>query len=95
MSNILIQASKSDTKHKMKGNFPKSHYCFWSVNGRPKNVEVGEMVLFSDGDRVYAKGVVLSVKDGEIRFSPLQRVDEENPVEPPSRGFKYIDGDNK
>lgn len=91
MSDILIQSDRDSLDHKMKGNVPEGHYCFWTVNGKPRNVEEGEKILFSDGDSVFAKGVIIDVREGEIRFDPLQEVDEENPVEPPSRGFKYIE----
>lgn len=91
MSDILIRSDRQKVEHKMSGNVPDGHYCFWSVNGMPKRVEEGEMILFSDGESVFAKGVIIDVRDGEIRFDPLQEVDGENPIEPPSRGFKYVE----
>lgn len=93
MSDILIQSDMDSLKHKMRENLPENYFCYWNVNGKPQSVEAGEMIKFSDGDRVVAKSVIISVKKGRIEFEPLRRADEELPVSPPDRGFKYITED--
>ena len=89
---VLIQTTRDALAHKMKGEVTPGHLPFWRVHGTPRQTEVGRSILFSDGDRVIARGVIGKVEDGRIWFSPLEAVDEDLPDEPPSRGFKYVDG---
>lgn len=67
--------------------------CWWNVRGKPRQCEKGDKIFFSDGDEVFAEGTILQLNDGEIVFTPLKSASMENPVEPPSRGFKYIEDD--
>ena len=87
---VLIQSSRSALEHKRKGEVKPGYLPFWRVNGTPRKTDVGRSVLFSDGERVIARGVIADLEDGRIWFSPLEFVDEELPDEPPSRGFKYV-----
>ncbi|WP_156875553.1 hypothetical protein [Natronobacterium lacisalsi] len=49
-------------------------------------------MLFTDGDRVYARGEIREVAEGELGFDPLERVDEPLPCETVAyQGFKYVD----
>lgn len=88
---VLVQTSRAALEHKMKGEVKPGHLPFWRVNGTPRKTEVGRAILFSDGDRVVARGVIADLEDGRIWFSPLEDVDEALPDEPPSRGFKYVE----
>lgn len=92
MSDIFISTSRERFEHKLRENVPEGHQCFWSVNGTPKRCGPGDKILFSDGDRVRAKGVITDVEEGEIWFTPLTEIDEENPVEAFDHpGFKYVE----
>ncbi len=89
---VLIYADPDDVRHKIADNVPDHHdYAFWAVNGTPRQTGPGASVLFTDGERVYARGTIIECADGEVRFEPLERVDEELPTEPVTRGFKYVD----
>ena len=92
---VLIQTTPEALAHKMKGEVTPGHLPFWRVNGTPRQTEAGRSILFSDGDRVIARGVIGDVEEGRIWFSPLEDVDEELPADPPSRGFKYVDGGDR
>lgn len=67
-------------------------YCFWRVSGMPREIglDVSEKVMFTDGERVFAEGVITDVEEGEIQFMPLERVDYPQPKKAPSRGFTYV-----
>ena len=89
---ILICASRDDVDHKLAENVPKHHdYAFWTVNGTPQQTGPGAAVLFTDGESVHARGEIVGVHKGEVRFEPLERVDQALPAEPVTRGFKYVD----
>lgn len=89
---VLIYASRADIEHKLQGEVPpNTSYCFWTVNGTPRNTGPGASVLFCDGERVHARGDVVDIVVGELRFEPLERVDEPLPAEPVTRGFRYVD----
>lgn len=88
---VLIYAPREQTEHKFVENVPDHHdYAFWTVSGTPRQTGPGAAVLFTDGERVYARGAVLECADGELRFEPLERCDEPVPAEPVTRGFKYV-----
>lgn len=88
---VLIYASPADVGHKLESEVPDHHdYCYWTVTGTPRQTGPGASVLFTDGDRVHARGDVLECVDGELRFTPLERVDEPLPCEPTTRGFTYV-----
>ena len=89
---VLIYASREQIEHKLADSVPDHHdYCYWTVSGTPRQTGPGASVLFTDGDRVHARGEVTAIVVGEIRFSPLERCDMEVPAEPVTRGFKYVD----
>jgi hypothetical protein len=90
---VLIQAKPETVQHKMKEYFstPEDYICWWDVNGKPQKTSKNCTILFSDGEKVYAKGTILEVEEDRITFSPLEKVELENPKEPPSRGFKYVE----
>lgn len=89
---VLIYAPRDDVEHKFAENIPDGHdYAFWTVSGTPRQTGPGASVLFTDGDRVYAKGDVLECCEGELRFEPLETCDESVPCEPVTRGFKYVE----
>ena len=84
---VLIRAKRKDVEHK----FDKENaYCWWTVNGTPRNCGKGDNIFFSDGERIYGEGDILDVDDGRIIFTPLKRVDLEQPKKPPTRGFTYL-----
>jgi len=87
---VLIQADRETLTHKMKGEVAVGHVPYWRVSGTPRRTEPGRTVLFSDGERVIARGVIGDVEEGRIVFTPLEETDEELPDDPPSRGFKYV-----
>lgn len=89
---ILISATPETVAHKLEGEIPDQHdYCFWEVTGTPRQTEPGRSILFADAGRVHARGAILELVDGEIRFLPLERADEDPPADPPPRGFKYVE----
>lgn len=87
--NILIRASRERTAHKMR-EYMGDGFCWWTVNGTPRQTKEGDIIMFSDGDRVYAEAEILGVEEGQIEFYPLDRVDKPNPKKPPTRGFTYV-----
>ncbi|MFC6720913.1 hypothetical protein ACFQGT_00500 [Natrialbaceae archaeon GCM10025810] len=90
MKDVLIYADPGDVEHKLRENVPDGHYCYWTVNGTPRQTGPGASVLFTDGERVHARGDVTEIVVGELRFTPLERVDEPIPTEPVTRGFRYV-----
>ena len=92
MKDVLIYAPPDETGHKLAENVPNHHdSCFWSVSGTPRQTSPGASVLFTDGDRVYARGAVLECVDGELRFTPLEACDEPLPCETVAyQGYKYV-----
>lgn len=89
---VLIYADPDDVEHKLAANVPAHHdYAYWTVNGTPRQTKPGRSVLFTDGDRVFARGEVLELVVGELRFTSLERVDEPLPADPVTRGYKYVD----
>ena len=91
MNDVLIYADRVDVEHKLRGNLADEHdRCYWTVSGTPRQTEPGCRVLFTDGERVHAAGEITDVEDGRLWFDPLERVDEELPCEPTTRGFKYV-----
>ena len=88
---VLIYADPDDVDHKLAGNVPDGHYCYWTLPVTPQQTEPGSTVLFSDGQRVHARGTIRAIEDQELQFEPLQRIDKPTPTEPPTRGFTYID----
>ncbi|WP_455447835.1 hypothetical protein [Natrinema thermotolerans] len=88
---VLVQTDRDALEHKMDGAVPVGHLPFWRVTGTPRRTEPGRAILFSDGQRVIARGVIAKLEEGRIWFNPLEDIDEELPDDPPSRGFKYVD----
>jgi hypothetical protein len=89
---VLIYADPDDVRHKFAENVPDHHdYAFWTVSGTPRQTGPGASVLFTDDERVYARGTVRECVEGELRFDPLERVDEALPAEPVTRGFRYVE----
>lgn len=89
---VLIYADREDVRHKFAENIPDYHdYAFWTVSGTPRQTGPGASVLFTDGERVYARGDVLECAAGELRFEPLEACDETVPCEPVTRGFTYVE----
>lgn len=92
MVDVFVPTDRERFEGKIRGNCPGGRRQSWPVNGTPKRCGPGDKILFSDGDRVRAKGVILEVSEGQILFDPLIEVDEPNPVEPFDHpGFKYVD----
>lgn len=95
MVDVFIPTELERFEGKIRGNCPGGRPQVWPVNGTPKRCDPGDKILFSDGDRVRAKGVILEVKEDQIEFTPLVEVDEPNPVEPFDHpGFKYVEEEN-
>jgi hypothetical protein len=98
MKDLLIYCKIEKLAHKFKENIKPNHYCYWTTNRQPKrNIN---RVWFSDGDHIYATGRFLGVEKPPIeqpdntlwlKFEPLTRVTLKEPVDPPIRGWKYID----
>ncbi|WP_337653265.1 hypothetical protein [Halomontanus rarus] len=95
MKDVLIYADERTVEHKLAENIPDGHdQCFWTVSGTPRQTGPGASILFSDGDRVHARGEVVEVTRGRIWFSPLETCDDDLPCEPVTRGFKYVGGES-
>lgn len=94
---VLIQADRETVEHKLEENVPDGSLPFWSVHGTPQKCGAEDKILFSNGDHVIAEGVIVEVEEDRIWFTSLTEVEKENPEDPPSRGFKYIDtgGENQ
>lgn len=90
MNDVLIYATRDDIEHKLEAHVPDHHHCYWTVTGTPRQTEPGQSVLFSDGDRVHARGEITDVENGKLWFRPLERVDETPPTDAPTRGFTYV-----
>jgi len=90
MPDILIYADPGDIDHKFPEELPPGHTPYWSVSGTPRQTKPGCDVLFTDGDRVFARGEIVAVEDGRLWFEGLDRVNEAVPAEPVTRGFKYV-----
>ncbi|PCR88613.1 hypothetical protein [Natrinema ejinorense] len=90
---VLIYSSRDDVEHKLAENVPDHHdYAFWTVSGTPRQTGPGASVLFTDGDRVYARGRIIECAEGELRFEPLEHVNEPLPCESVAyQGFKYVE----
>lgn len=91
MKDVLIYTDRTDLEHKLRGEVPVGHECYWTVNGTPQRTERGQSVLFTDGDRVIARGEITRVEEGRIWFEPLRETDEDLPAPPTTRGFKYVE----
>ncbi|WP_276257211.1 hypothetical protein [Halomontanus rarus] len=87
---VLIYADERTVEHKLESEVPDGNQCFWTVSGTPRQTDAGCEVLFSDGDRVHARGEVVDVTRGRIWFTPLEKCDDDLPCEPVTRGFKYV-----
>jgi prepilin-type processing-associated H-X9-DG protein len=92
---VLISASAADVKHKLRQNVTDGHQCYWRVSGTPRQTAPGASVLFADGHGVHSKGEITALEDGRIWFTPLERVNETAPRDPPSRGFTYVGGESE
>jgi len=73
--------------------------------GSEKNID-GNKIMFTDGKNVFAEGTIIEViptkssgkfnrntedvTKGEIRFTPLKRVNYPQPKIAPTRGFTYV-----
>src|SRR4030043_1127634 len=73
--------------------------------GSEKDID-GKKIMFTDGKNVFAEGTILEViptksiskfnkntedvTPGEIRFTPLKRVNYPQPKKEPPRGFTYV-----
>jgi len=92
MKDVLIYAAREDVHHKLSSAVPPdTAYCYWTVSGTPRQTGPGASVLSRAGGGFYAGGPIIEGAAGEVRFEPLERVDEELPTEPVTRGFKYVD----
>jgi hypothetical protein len=87
MMDVLIRASKEKVEHKLEKH--DIDYCWWTVSGTPRQCTGGDMIFFSDGERIHAEGKILEINEGEIVFTPLKEVDKPQPRKPPTRGFTY------
>jgi len=92
MKDVLIRTTREKIAHKMESEFenPEKNYCWWTVNGKPRQCEEGDKIMFSDGERVFAEGKIRKVVKGEIEFEPVKKVVKPNPKKPPTRGFIYV-----
>lgn len=87
---VLIRARRERVEHKFQRNCPSADYCFWT-GIKPRKVLPGDIVMFTDGERVYAQGEIQGVDEFEgLIFSPLKEVDYLQPKKAPTRGFTYV-----
>ena len=93
--NILIRAKRERVEHKFEDKVPPDTvYCYWT-GIYPKNVKLGDKVMFTDGETVYAEGEIIGVHDVDgLMFKPLRRVSYPQPKKPPTRGFTYVSEDD-
>lgn len=92
---VLIHATEEQIDHKLAENVPDDHCCYWTVSGTPRQTRHGKRGWFETDGRIVARGVIQSVENGRIWFSPLKRVDAEPPKDAPSRGFTYLDTEKR
>ena len=99
MTDVLIRARPEVVEHKIEENVPKGNYCFWELANSPKlnilgvterGIEGGK-IMFTDGENVYAEGIIYEVTNHEIIFSPLKRANYPQPKKAPTRGFTYVE----
>lgn len=91
LRDVLIHTTEEQLKHKQRGNVPDGETPFWTVNGHPRQTEAGERIWFEAEGRLIATAEIVDVTDGRIWFEPLKQIDVEAPVDPPTRGFSYVD----
>lgn len=99
--NILIRATREAVEHKLEvnllkeynGDIPESLFCYWT-GIYPIHWELGDKVMFTDGNVVFAEGKVLDtgIIDGKraLCFEPLKEVNYIQPKNAPTRGFTYV-----
>lgn len=92
---ILIKATATAVRHKLKGICPPRNECYWRVGQLPLNAGPGDKILFGDEERVHAKAEIKKLSYEEklgniIIFFPLNKVDEPLPKKAPMRGYTYI-----
>lgn len=91
MKDVLIHTTESSIAHKRRGNVPADETPFWTVSGTPRQTEPGCRIWFEADGELIATGEIVDVEAGRIWFEPLSEADGEPPVDPPSRGFTYVD----
>lgn len=92
---VLIHTTESRIAHKRRENIEPGHTPFWEVNGTPRQTEPGQRIWFEADGRLIATAEILDVERGKLWFEPLRGVDAPAPVDPPTRGFTYVDGDGE
>ena len=92
-NDVLIHTTESSIAHKRRGNVPSSETPFWTVSGTPRQTEPGCRIWFEADGELIATATITAVEEGAIWFEPLRDAEGEPPVEPPSRGFTYVDSE--
>jgi hypothetical protein len=87
---LLVEKSRSWIEERFYENY-SGRFCRLELNEKPGQAGEGDLVLFSDGDRVYGEARIEDVKSGFVRLEPLTPVVKPNPEEPPGYGFEYVD----
>lgn len=94
-ADVLVRADREDVSHKIRENMddPWETLCYWTVSGKPRRTGPGSMMLFSDGEDVWGTATITEIEDGKIWFKPIRLAKGlvyDVPVDPPTRGFRYI-----
>lgn len=85
IQDVLIHTTREGIEHKARENLtdPDTTACYWTVNGTPRQTGRGAAIHFSNGDRLIGRATILRVEDGRIWFTPVELVDEPQPVPVP------------
>jgi len=86
---LLVEKPQPWIEERIYENY-SGRFCRLELNERPGQVGEGNLVLFSDGDRVYGEARIEEVKTDFLRIEPLTPVVKPNPEEPPGYGFEYV-----
>lgn len=93
---VLVRAAPEEIEDKRRANIDDPHgtECYWSVSGTPQRTGRGGAMLFHDGDGVWGVATITRVEDGRIWFRPIRDAPWAfEPVDPPTRGFAYVEAD--
>jgi len=71
-----------------------AYFCRVEVREKPVQTSGGEKILFTDGEAVKAEGRIQEVREGEIRFDPLEAVFKPLPEKVPGTGYEFVDAED-
>ena len=88
---VFIHATREQIDEKLETNVPDDHYCYWTVNGTPRQTATGQRVWFETGGEIVAGARIVGLESGKLWFEPALETRFYPPKEPPERGFAYIE----